>query len=58
MVKIVDMEMFVDLSTEIIIHYNLRIHNVFHDSLLKTYIHDPPHMIDWNLVQVEPKGEF
>ena len=37
---------------------NLKIHNVFHFSLLKNYVHDPTHMIDWNLVQVEPKGEF
>ena len=22
------------------------------------YIHDPTHMIDWNLVQVEPECEF
>ena len=29
---------------------NLRIHNEFHVSLLKNYIHDPTHMIDWNLV--------
>jgi hypothetical protein len=37
---------------------NLKIHNVFHFSLLKNYVHDPTHMIDWNLVQVESKGEF
>jgi hypothetical protein len=37
---------------------NLRIHNVFHVSLLKNYIHDPTHMIDWNLVQAEPEGDF
>jgi hypothetical protein len=37
---------------------NIRIHNVFHVSLLKKYIHDPIHMIDWNLVQLEPKGKF
>jgi hypothetical protein len=37
---------------------NLRIHNVFHVSLLKRYIHDPTYMINWNLVQVEPEGEF
>jgi hypothetical protein len=36
---------------------NLRIHNLFHVSLLKMYIHDPTHMIDWNFVQVEPEGE-
>jgi hypothetical protein len=29
---------------------NLIIHNVFHVSLLKKYVHDPTHMIDWNLV--------
>jgi hypothetical protein len=37
---------------------NLKIHNVFHVSLLKKYIHDPTHIIDWNMVQVEPEGEF
>ena len=37
---------------------NLRIHNVFHVSLLKKYIHDPTHMNYWNLVEVEPEGEF
>jgi hypothetical protein len=37
---------------------NLKIHNVFHVSLLKRYIHDPTHIIDWNMVQVEPEGEF
>ena len=26
--------------------------------MLKKYVHDPTHMIDWILVQVEPKGEF
>jgi hypothetical protein len=29
---------------------NLKFHNVFHVSLLKKYVHDPTHMIDWNLV--------
>jgi hypothetical protein len=29
---------------------NLKIHNVFHVSLLKNYVHDPTHMINWNLV--------
>ena len=36
----------------------LKIHNLFHVSLLKKYVHDPTHMIDWNLVQVELEGEF
>ena len=37
---------------------NLRIHNVFHISILKKYIHDATHVIDWNLIQVEPEGDF
>jgi hypothetical protein len=37
---------------------NIKIYNVFHVSLLNNYVHDPTHMIDWNLVQVEPQGEF
>ena len=36
----------------------LKIHNVFHISLQKKYIHDSTHIIDWNVVQVEPEGEF
>jgi hypothetical protein len=37
---------------------NLKVHNVFHVSLLKKYIHYPTHIIDWNMVQVEPEGNF
>lgn len=36
----------------------MRDHNVFHVSLLKKYVHDPNHIIDWNAIEVEPKGEF
>ena len=37
---------------------NMRAHNVFHVSLLKKYVHDPNHVIDWNVIQVDPEGEF
>ena len=37
---------------------NLKIHNVFHISILKRYVHDATHVINWNDVQVEPKGDF
>ena len=35
-----------------------RDHNVFHVSFLKRYVHDPNHVINWDVIQVEPKGEF
>ena len=31
---------------------------VFHVSLLKRYVHDPGHVINWDVIQVEPEGEF
>ena len=37
---------------------NLKVHNVFHISMLKKYVHDDTHVINWNDVQVEPKGYF
>ena len=33
-------------------------HNVFHFSLLKKYVHDPNHVKNWDVIQVEPEGEF
>ena len=30
----------------------IKVHNVFHVSLLKKYVHDPRHIIDWNMIQV------
>ena len=35
-----------------------RAHNVFHVSLLKKYVHDPNHVINWDVIQVEHEGEF
>ena len=37
---------------------NIKVHDVFHVSLLKKYIHDATHIIDWDVIQVEPEGEF
>jgi hypothetical protein len=48
----------VPIAYQLALPANLRIYNVFHVSLLKRYVHDPTHMIDWNLVQVEPEGEL
>jgi hypothetical protein len=37
---------------------SMNVHNVFHVSLLKKYVHDPNHVIDWHLIQVEIEGDF
>ena len=37
---------------------NLKVHTIFHISVLKRYVHDDTHFINWNDVQVEPKGDF
>jgi hypothetical protein len=35
---------------------SMTVHNVFHDSLLKKYVLDANHVIDWTVIQVELKG--
>jgi hypothetical protein len=37
---------------------SMRVHNVFHVSLLKKYVPDPNHIIDWTVIQVENEGDF
>jgi hypothetical protein len=37
---------------------SMSVHNVFHVSFLKKYIHDANHVIDWNVIQVEQEGTF
>ena len=36
----------------------VRIHDVFHISILKKYVHDATHLIDWNVIQVEFEGDI
>ena len=43
---------------ELALPTHIKVHNGFHASLLKKYVYDPKHVIDWSLLQVEPKGEF
>jgi hypothetical protein len=37
---------------------SMRVHNAFHVSLLKKYVHDPNHIIDWIVIQVENEGFY
>jgi hypothetical protein len=36
----------------------MSIHNVFHVSLLKKYVPEDNHVIDWNVIQVEQESAF
>eukprot|EP00253_Pinus_taeda_P032926 PITA_32926 len=36
---------------------HIKIHNVFHVSILKQYVYDPKHVIQWQGIRVEPEGE-
>jgi hypothetical protein len=40
------------------LHAYMRVHNVFHVSLLKKYVSNPNHTIDWIVIQVEHEGDF
>jgi hypothetical protein len=35
---------------------SITVHNVFHVSLLKKYVPDANHVIDWNVIQVDQEG--
>jgi hypothetical protein len=37
---------------------SMSIHNAFHVSLLKKYIPDANHVIDWDVIQMEQEGAF
>ena len=34
---------------------NIKVHNMFQISILKIYVHDVSHVIDWNVIQWNPK---
>ena len=46
------------VAYEIALPTHVRVHNVFNASLLKKYVYDTKHIIDWSLLQVEPEGKF
>jgi hypothetical protein len=37
---------------------SMSIHNAFHVSLLKKYVHDANHVINWNVIRVEQEDAF
>ena len=46
------------VAYELALPVHVRVHNVFHASLLKKYVYETKHVIEWSLLQVEPEGEF
>ena len=46
------------VAYRIVFPASTRAHIFFHVCLLKKYVHDPNHVINWDVIQVEPKGEF
>ena len=46
------------VTYELAFHVHVIVHNVFHASLLKKYVYDTKHVVDWSLLQVDPEGEF
>ena len=46
------------VAYEIALPAHIRVHNVFHASLINKYVYDSKHVIDWSLLQVEHEGEF
>ena len=46
------------MAYELVLPAHVRVHNVFHASLLKKYVYETKHVIDWSLLQVELEGEF
>jgi hypothetical protein len=52
------LEMIGPVAYMITLPASMYVHNVFHVSLLKKYIPDANHVIDWNVIQVEQEGAF
>ena len=52
------LERIVPIAYRLALPTSTRAHNFFHVSLLKRYVHDPNHVINWDVIQVELEGEF
>jgi hypothetical protein len=42
----------------LLLSVSMRVHDAFHVSLLKKYVHVLNHVIDWTMIQVEHEGDF
>ena len=46
------------VAYELALPLMIKIHNVFHVSLLNKDVYDPDHILNWSMIQVELEGEF
>jgi len=46
------------VAYELALPPSIKVHNVFHVFLSKRYVHDATHVIDWNMITMEPEGKF
>ena len=46
------------VAYELALPTHIRLNNVFHASLLKKYVYDTKHVVDWSLLWVEHEREF
>ena len=46
------------MEYEIALPPTVKYHNFFHLYLFKKYVHESNHVIDWVLIQVDPKEHF
>jgi hypothetical protein len=52
------LERIVPMAYMIAFPASMSVHKLFHVSLLKKYIPDDNHVIDWNVIEVEQEGTF
>ena len=46
------------MAYELTLPTHIKFHNVRDTYLLKKYVYNTKHVIDWSLIQVEPEGGF
>ena len=52
------LEIIGPLAYRLPLHASTKAHNVFHVYFLKKYVNDPNHVINCDVIQEEPEGEF
>ena len=46
------------MEYELVLPSHVKVHKLFHASLLKKYVYDTKNVIDWSLLHAKPEGDF